>query len=288
MNCIKFEKRKLFEMLTKDKLPHIISLVDDESEEVRDFVLKDLNDYGTDLESDLVEFSDILNLNNLQAIKPIIEKNRREWLWANWKTWYSPFSELEKIETAMNIISKFQLGILQQTTLSIKLDIIAGNFMNLYPYGNELDLSYYLFNILNLRGNKEDYYNPLNSNLYYTFESGVALPITLVLIFILVADRVGLKVVGCNFPGHFLAKIEIDGEMILIDCFNEGKVIFGSDLSDLTDDSQEALATIINAPLSARTIIKRVLSNLINAYKEKGDVVHQQFFKELMLSAPLR
>lgn len=275
-------------MLTKDKLPHIISLVDDESEEIRDFVLKDLNDYGTDLESDLVEFSDILNLKNLQAIKPIIEKNRREWLLANWKTWYSPFSELEKIETAMNIISKFQLGILQQTTLSIKLDIIAGNFMNLYPYGNELDLSYYLFNILNLRGNKEDYYNPLNSNLYYAFESGVALPITLVLIYILVADRVGLKVVGCNFPGHFLAKIEIDGEMILIDCFNEGKVIFGSDLSDLTDDSQEALATIINAPLSARTIIKRVLSNLINAYKEKGDVVHQQFFKELMLSAPLR
>jgi hypothetical protein len=288
LNCIKFEKRKLFEMLTKDKLPHIISLVDDESEEIRDFVLKDLNDYGTDLESDLVEFSDILNLKNLQAIKPIIEKNRREWLLANWKTWYSPFSELEKIETAMNIISKFQLGILQQTTLSIKLDIIAGNFMNLYPYGNELDLSYYLFNILNLRGNKEDYYNPLNSNLYYAFESGVALPITLVLIYILVADRVGLKVVGCNFPGHFLAKIEIDGEMILIDCFNEGKVIFGSDLSDLTDDSQEALATIINAPLSARTIIKRVLSNLINAYKEKGDVVHQQFFKELMLSAPLR
>lgn len=275
-------------MLTKDKLPHIISLVDDESEEIRDFVLKDLNDYGTDLESDLVEFSDILNLKNLQAIKPIIEKNRREWLLANWKTWYSPFSELEKIETAMNIISKFQLGILQQTTLSIKLDIIAGNFMNLYPYGNELDLSYYLFNILNLRGNKEDYYNPLNSNLYYAFESGVALPITLVLIYILVADRVGLKVVGCNFPGHFLAKIEIDSEMILIDCFNEGKVIFGSDLSDLTDESQEALATIINAPLSARTIIKRVLSNLINAYKEKGDVVHQQFFKELMLSAPLR
>jgi len=275
-------------MLTKDKLPHIISLVDDESEEIRDFVLKDLNDYGTDLESDLVEFSDILNLKNLQAIKPIIEKNRREWLLANWKTWYSPFSELEKIETAMNIISKFQLGILQQTTLSIKLDIIAGNFMNLYPYGNELDLSYYLFNILNLRGNKEDYYNPLNSNLYYAFESGVGLPITLVLIYILVADRVGLKVVGCNFPGHFLAKIEIDSEMILIDCFNEGKVIFGSDLSDLTDESQEALATIINAPLSARTIIKRVLSNLINAYKEKGDVVHQQFFKELMLSAPLR
>lgn len=273
-------------MITKDKLPHIISLVDDESEEIRDYVIKDLNDYGTDLESDLVEFSDILNLKNLQAIKPIIEKNRRQWLLANWKNWYSPFSELEKIEVAMNLISKFQLGILQQTPLTIKLDIIAGNFLNLYPYGNEMDLSHYLFQILNLKGNKDDYYNPLNSNLYHTFESGLALPITLVLIYILVADRVGLKVVGCNFPGHFLAKIEVDGEMLLIDCFNEGKIVFESDLEDLSEEAREALITIINTPLSARTIIKRVLSNLINAYKEKEDVVHQQFFKELMLSAP--
>jgi len=188
----------------------------------------------------------------------------------------------------MNIISKFQLGILQQTPLSIKLDIIAGNFLNLYPYGNELDLSHFLFQIMNLKGNKDDYYNPLNSNLYHTFESGLALPITLVLIYILIADRVGLRVVGCNFPGHFLAKIELDSEMLLIDCFNEGKIVFESDLNDLSKEAHDALLTIINTPLSARIVIKRVLSNLINAYKENEDVVHQQFFKELMLSAPLR
>ena len=274
-------------MLTKEKLPHIISLVDDDSEEIRNHVLQDLNDYGTDLETDLVEFSDILNRNNLHKIKPIIEKNRRDWLLENWKNWYTAITELDKIEIAMDLISKFQLGVIQQTSLSTKLDIVAGNFMNLYPYGNELDLSNYLFHVLDLKGNKDDYYNPLNCNLYNTFESGLALPITLVLIYILVADRVGLKVVGCNFPGHFLAKIEIDGEMLLIDCFNDGRIIFESDLDDLSPDAFEALLTIINTPLTARKVIKRVLSNLTNAYKEKGDTVHQQFFKELMLSTPL-
>jgi len=274
-------------MLTKEKLPHIISLVDDDSEEVRDQVFRDLNDYGTDLETDLVEFSDILDLRNLNQIKPIIEKNRRDWLLANWKNWYGEISELEKIENAMNLISKFQLGVLQQTSLSRKLDIIAGNFMNLYPYGNELDLSNYLFRVLDLKGNKEDYYHPLNCNLYNAFESGVGLPITLVLIYILIADRVGLSVVGCNFPGHFLAKIDIDGEMLMIDCFNNGKIIFESDLEELSPDAFEALLTITNTPISARTVIKRVLSNLINAYKENGDTVHQQFFKELILSTPL-
>ena len=275
-------------MLIKNHLPHIISLVDDESEEVRSHVFKDLSDYGTDLEMDLVEFSDILNVSNLKLIRPIIENNRREWLKANWKNWYSEFSELRKIEVAMDIISKFQLGVLQQSSLSVKLDIIAGNFMNLYPYGNEMDLSYYLFRVLDLKGNKDEYYEPLNSNLYNTLEHGTGLPITLVLIYILVADRVGLKVNGCNFPGHFLAKIDIDDEMLLIDCFNGGRIIFESDLEDLSHDSFEALLTIVNTPLSARTILKRVLSNLVNAYKENGDVVNQQFFKELLLSTPLR
>ncbi len=274
-------------MLTKENLPHIISLVDDDSDEVRDHVFRDLTDYGTDLEADLVEFSDILNVKNLHLIKPIIEDNRRKWLKKNWKNWYSAISELEKIEIAMNIISKFQLGIVQQSSLSTKLDIIAGNFMNLYPYGNELDLSNYLFHVLDIKGNKDDYYDPLNSNLYHTIENGIGLPITLVLIYISVADRVGLNVVGCNFPGHFLAKIDIDGEMLLIDCFNSGRIIFESDLTDLSTESFEALLKIINTPLSARTIIKRVLSNLINAYKEKGDIVNQQMFKELLISTPL-
>ncbi len=274
-------------MLTKKSLPHIISLVDDNSEEVREQVFKDLNDYGANLESDLVEFSDILNRENLHKIKPIIEQNRRNWLLSNWKNWYSAFSELEKIETAMDVISKFQLGILQETPLKIKLDVIAGNFMNLYPYGNELDLSNYLFHELDIKGNVNDYYHPLNSNLYNVLKDGKGLPITLVLIYILVADRVGLKVVGCNFPGHFLAKIEVDNEMLLIDCFNNGRIIFESDLEDLSPDAHEALHTIIETPLSARTIIKRVLNNLLNAYKENGETDNFLLIKKLLSSTPI-
>ncbi len=250
-------------------------------------VFKDLNEYGNNLESDLVEFSDILNQKNLHQIKSIIERNRRDWLKDNWKNWYSEFTELGKIEVAMNIISKFQLGILQQISLSTKLNIIARNFLNLYPYGNELDLSNYLFHVLDLKGNKDDYYNPLNSNLYHTLNNGKGLPITLVLIFILIAERVQLKVVGCNFPGHFLAKIEIDDEMLLIDCFNNGRIIFNSDLEDLSTDSYQALLTIIETPLSARTIIKRVLHNLLNAYKEANHTPNLLLIKSLLNSSPI-
>ena len=48
-------------MLEKEQLPHILNLVDDDAEEVRNYVFKDLTDYGLDLENDLFEFAEIID-----------------------------------------------------------------------------------------------------------------------------------------------------------------------------------------------------------------------------------
>ena len=271
-------------MLEKEQLPHILNLVDDEAEEVRNHVFKDLTDYGIDLENDLFEFAEIIDRKNLEIIDPIIKNNRRKWLRKNWKRWFNIADEYEKIEAAMSLISKFQLGYFQQVTLSNKLDQISEDFKNRYPYGNELDLSNYLFQVLDLRGNKRDYYSPLNSNLLYTLEKGIGLPITLALIFILIGERLGLTVSGCNFPGHFMAKVNIDGELLLIDCFNGGRIIFESELKTLNNDSYESILKIVHSEINSETIIKRVLKNLINSYKEKNDAPNLHVISALLTS----
>lgn len=273
-------------MIEKEQLPHILNLVDDDAEEVRNHVFKDLTDYGIDLERDLFEFAEIVDKRNLSIIDPIIKNNRREWLKRNWDCWYSIIDQYEKIETAMSLISIFQLGLYPQISLPRKLDQISEDFKNRYPYGNELDLSNYLFNVLDLRGNKEDYYLPLNSNLFYVLEVGKGLPITLALIYILVGERVGLNVSGCNFPGHFMAKANIDGELFLIDCFNGGRIIFESELKELDEKSYKSILRIAKSKIDGETIIRRVLKNLINAYKEKGDAPDLHAVSELLTSTP--
>ncbi|NOX65443.1 MAG: hypothetical protein GXO85_06485 [Chlorobi bacterium] len=271
-------------MLEKEQLPHILNLVDDDAEEVRNHVFKDLTDYGLDLEEDLFEFAEVIDRKNLVIIDPIIKNNRRKWLRKNWHKWFGVRDYYEKIETAMNLISKFQLGYFQQVSLSKKLDQISEDFKNRYPYGNELDLANYLFQVLDLRGDKRDYYSPLNSNLYYTLEEGKGLPLTLTLIFILIGERLGFNVVGCNFPGHFMAKINIDDELLLIDCFNGGRIIFESELKALTNDSYESIMKIVHTESDAKTIIKRVLKNLVNAYREKNDTPNLHVISELLTS----
>ena len=64
-----------------------------------------------------------------------------------------------------------------------------------------------LFDVVGLRGNVDDYYNPSNSYVPDVLKTRRGLPITLTLIYKCVAEDLGLTVYGINAPGHFLASV---------------------------------------------------------------------------------
>src|SRR4029078_3850669 len=64
-----------------------------------------------------------------------------------------------------------------------------------------------LFDVVGFVGNVDDYYNPANSYLPEVLRTHRGLPISLVLIYKCVAERIGLDVRGINSPGHFLAAV---------------------------------------------------------------------------------
>ena len=68
-------------------LQYLVDLVDDDSEEVRKEIVKELVNYGLNLEEDLQEFSDVLNEDKLKLIDPVLKENRRQWLFDNWDSW---------------------------------------------------------------------------------------------------------------------------------------------------------------------------------------------------------
>ena len=74
-------------------------------------------------------------------------------------------------------------------------------------------------------GNSLDYYSPLNSYVPVVLAAKAGLPITLSLLYKAVAERVGLRVEGVNAPGHFLARIYVGNDVMLIDPFHRGQVL---------------------------------------------------------------
>lgn len=275
-------------MSEKHKLQYLIELIDDSTEEVRTEVLKELNKYGTSLEQDLLSYSDILNTERMNLLQPVINSIRQKWLINTWESWQNLNDYYDRIESVLSIIAKYQYGIHNKYDLTRILDFITEDFMNRTPYGDELDLAYFLFKEKGISGSKEDYYNPLNSNAVYAIKEKKGLPITLSLIFILIGNRLGYKVFGCNFPGHFLAKVDLDDEIILVDCFNNGKIIYEEEFNSLLNNSHESVRKIIYDDIHPDVIIKRILNNLVTAYSYANDSQNHKLFSDLNNNTPYK
>ena len=139
-----------------------------------------------------------------------------------------------------------------------------------------------LFEEMNLRGNREDYYDPRNSFLNDVLDRGLGIPITLAIVYMEVAKRVGFTLAGVGMPGQFLLKpYGLDGE-ILIDCFNRGDVVSRQDCQNRLDEiysGEMKMRPEFLHPISRRQILTRMLNNLKTVYLST-----RNFRKALMIA----
>jgi regulator of sirC expression with transglutaminase-like and TPR domain len=146
------------------------------------------------------------------------------------------------------------------------------------PFGAVRALNRALFGDLGFRGNQDDYHDPRNSFLDRVIDSRRGIPISLSIIYLEVAARIGAEVHGINFPGHFLVGHEEDGERLIIDPFRMGLILGDEALRDLLrtarqgDPDEPRIAEEHLAPAGKRQILVRMLGNLAGIYSRRGDV----------------
>jgi regulator of sirC expression with transglutaminase-like and TPR domain len=135
-------------------------------------------------------------------------------------------------------------------------------------------LSGTLFQELAFRGNTEAYYDPRNSFLADVLDRRVGIPITLSVLYIEVARRLGLRAGGVAFPGHFLVRVEGGAAPLILDPFGGGAALNAADLEALLAQSvgpDARLADVALSPASNRAILMRMLNNLAGIYGRDGD-----------------
>jgi regulator of sirC expression with transglutaminase-like and TPR domain len=81
-------------------------------------------------------------------------------------------------------------------------------------------LNRYFFQELGFAGNVNNYYDRRNSYLPEVLRTRRGIPITLALLFVELAQQIGLKACGVSFPGHFLVKLHLPGGEVVIDPFD--------------------------------------------------------------------
>jgi regulator of sirC expression with transglutaminase-like and TPR domain len=126
-----------------------------------------------------------------------------------------------------------------------------------------------LFEQLGFRGNRESYYDPRNSYLNAVIDRRTGIPITLTVVYIEVAKRIGFPVKGVGLPFHFIAKHEAEGGDLFIDPFNAGGLLGSAGCDALITQMSGGKVELRPEHLEAMTnrqILARMLSNLLGIY----------------------
>jgi regulator of sirC expression with transglutaminase-like and TPR domain len=154
-----------------------------------------------------------------------------------------------------------------------------------------------MFEVSDFRGNAKDYYNPANSYLPDVLATKRGLPITLVLIYKCVAERVGLVVQGINTPGHFLAGVQCPEPGVLtqkgmgwmyVDPFFGGDLLTREEVFRRiaeTTGREVPEADEFLQPASHRQWLSRMLHNLQAVFARNGrerDLFAMQELQELL------
>lgn len=188
-----------------------------------------------------------------------------------------------RLETGAFLISQWcnPMMVLKRSDISEQIDSIASLIRNkMSNNDNHLQtlnaMNKVLYNELNFSNNANDYYDINNSFIDQVLKRKLGIPISLGVLYITVAKRLGLDIEGVNFPGHFLCRFitQESGKntTLYIDAFNKGLVM----------DQQQCIAKFISNfhaatwPLEMlfqvaddRKIFIRMVGNIINILKEK-------------------
>jgi len=132
----------------------------------------------------------------------------------------------------------------------------------------------HLFDELGYSGDHDEYYDPRNSYLNEVLERRLGNPISLALVQMEVARRLGMPLDGISFPGHFLVRLPVDDGVLVMDPFNGGRPLGVDELRERASShlggqapDDQVLAQILD-PAPSRAILMRMLRNLHGVYAE--------------------
>lgn len=131
-----------------------------------------------------------------------------------------------------------------------------------------------LFERLGFVGNSKNYEDPDNSMLNRVLETRRGIPITLSILYLEVARRLGFHAQGVAFPGHFIVRIEDSFGPHYVDPYFRGRLLLRSDLRKRLRrvlGNRALLKQEHLAPATHRQVLSRLLYNLKRIYLRRKD-----------------
>jgi regulator of sirC expression with transglutaminase-like and TPR domain len=140
-----------------------------------------------------------------------------------------------------------------------------------------------MFDVDHYTGNTRNYYDVHNVYLNDVIDRKVGLPITLSIVFLHVATKLGLSAAGVGLPGHYVVKVHFELNEVYVDPFHDGTTLTVPEIAEMVKHIGGGSVQLTGEHLrawSGRETLVRVLGNLQNMWTRTGDMRRAASAKE--------
>ena len=266
-------------MRVSQDLPYIIQLLDDPAPEIKAAVAQYLDQFDGDISEELASHALTLSPPQRREIALLTLPGRRRVIEELWSVplrfQQDQSNDWATFEHLLSLIADYlHDGVTIRPSMADSLDLLADEAHLAEAHTNEKALADFLFLNERFSGNKRNYFAKENSDLIWVLENNIGNPISLVIVYMLLGNRFGLNVFGCNYPGHFLAWVEDTDGPHLVDAYNKARQLSPHTILQENPNISENAIRALQGPCTFNIIIQRILNNIEAAYGKEG-IMHE-------------
>jgi len=273
--------------MTENELKALVSLLDDDDKQITAHVEEKILSLGTEAIPFLEkEWESNLNPSVQSRIEELIHTLQYELVKERLKRWYE--SKEQDLLTGMWIVATYQYPDIELEKLKHELEQIYYDTWlefrpDLYAYDQVKVLNSVIFNKLKFGANTKNFHSPGNSMMNVVLETKKGNPITLCVIYMLVAQKLKLPVFGVNLPNLFILTYKDENHQFYINAFNRGLIFSKQDIENYINELHLVPQTSFFEPCSNVDVIRRALRNLTMSFEKMGEHAKAEEVKMLLV-----
>ncbi len=275
--------------MKETELKALVSLLDDEDNQVITHVEQKIISLGEEIIPYLESaWEESLDPTLQIRIEDLIHTLQYEQLRARLSRWSE--SEDPDLLEGMWLVATYQYPDLELNKLRQELEqLYYEAWLEFKPDAHPFDqvkiLNGVIYSKLRFGANTKNFHSPGNSMINVVLQTRKGNPISLCVIYMLIAQRLKMPVYGVNLPNLFILTFKDDShKQFYINAFNRGLIFSREDIDNYIGELRLTPQEIYYQPCSTMDIIKRSFRNLINSFEKIGDHAKAEEVKTLLKS----
>ncbi len=264
--------------MNREEIQALLQLLDDPNVEVNQTVSTRILEQGPTILPDLeAAWEGSMDPMHQDRIINLIQEIQTRYNHNQLQKWVR--TEQNDLMKGVFLISRYQYPDLEMKELEISLNRIQKDVWlelnnNLTALEKVRILNHIIYDVHGFTKNTKNFYSPQNSFINQVLETGKGNPISLAVVYSIIAQRLNLPIFGVNLPKNFILayKDVLVAEDILfyINPYNRGAVLGRREIEYFLKQQKIEPQDSHFRPCSNLEILVRVLQNLINAYHKSG------------------